>query len=208
MSEDLCDLPAHELVQRLKKGQVSAVEILDSTLSRIDAVEGRAPTTTTYDPDPQDLEKIHAYITVTAERARLQAETVDQLRSKGEDPGVLAGVPLAIKDIFCAKGTPSTAGSRILENFISPYSATPVRRMEAAGAVTIGKVNLDEFTFGSSNESSAFLPPPGNPWNPTCVPGGSSGGSAAAVAVRRPSHSALTQRVQSVNRQLFAVLWA
>jgi len=200
MSEDLCDLPAHELVQRLKKGQVSAVEILDSTLSRIDAVEGRAPTTTTYDPDPQDLEKIHAYITVTAERARLQAETVDQLRSKGEDPGVLAGVPLAIKDIFCAKGTPSTAGSRILENFISPYSATPVRRMEAAGAVTIGKVNLDEFTFGSSNESSAFLPPPGNPWNPTCVPGGSSGGSAAAVAAGEATLSLGTDTAGSIRQ--------
>ena len=200
MSEHLCDLPAHELVQRLKNGQVSAVEILESTLSRIEAVEGRAPTTMPYDPDPQDLEKIHAYITVTAERARAQAENVDQLHSKGEDPGVLAGVPLAIKDIFCAKGTPSTAGSRILENFIAPYSATPVQRMEAAGGVTIGKVNLDEFTFGSSNESSAFLPPPGNPWNPTCVPGGSSGGSAAAVAAGEATLSLGTDTAGSIRQ--------
>jgi aspartyl-tRNA(Asn)/glutamyl-tRNA(Gln) amidotransferase subunit A len=200
MSEDLCDLPAHELIRRLKMGQISAVEILESTLSRVDAVEGRAPTTSPYDPDPQDFEKIHAYITVTAKRARAQAEIVDQSLSKGEDPGVLAGVPLAIKDIFCAKGTPSTAGSRILENFIAPYSATPVQRMEAAGAVTIGKVNLDEFTFGSSNESSAFLPPPGNPWNPTRVPGGSSGGSAAAVAAGEATLSLGTDTAGSIRQ--------
>ncbi len=200
MSDDLCDLPAYELVQRLKKGQISAVEILESTLSRIDAVEGKTPISSPYDPDPKDLEKVHAYITVTVERARKQAETVDQLLNRGEDPGVLAGIPLAIKDIFCAKGTPSTAGSRILENFIAPYSATPVRRMEAAGAVTIGKVNLDEFTFGSSNESSAFLPPPGNPWNPAYVPGGSSGGSAAAVAAGEATLSLGTDTAGSIRQ--------
>ncbi len=200
MSDDLCDLPAYELVQRLKKGQISAVEILESTLSRIDAVEGKTPVSSPYDSDPKDLEKVHAYITVTVERARKQAETVDQLLNRGEDPGVLAGIPLAIKDIFCAKGTPSTAGSRILENFIAPYSATPVRRMEAAGAVTIGKVNLDEFTFGSSNESSAFLPPPGNPWNPAYVPGGSSGGSAAAVAAGEATLSLGTDTAGSIRQ--------
>ncbi len=200
MSDDLCDLPAYELVQRLKKGQISAVEILESTLSRIGAVEGKSPISSPYDPDPKDLEKVHAYITVTEERARKQAETVDQLLNRGEDPGVLAGIPLAIKDIFCAKGTPSTAGSRILENFIAPYSATPVRRMEAAGAVTIGKVNLDEFTFGSSNESSAFLPPPGNPWNPAYVPGGSSGGSAAAVAAGEATLSLGTDTAGSIRQ--------
>jgi aspartyl-tRNA(Asn)/glutamyl-tRNA(Gln) amidotransferase subunit A len=200
MNEELCDLPAHVLVRRLKKGEISAVEILESTLSRIERIEGRAPTTASYEPDPLDLEKIHAYITVTKERARAQAEAVDQAIGKGIDPGPLAGVPLAIKDIFCAKGTPSTAGSRILENFIAPYSATPVQRLEAAGAVTIGKVNLDEFTFGSSNESSAFLPPPGNPWNPACVPGGSSGGSAAAVAAGEATLSLGTDTAGSIRQ--------
>jgi aspartyl-tRNA(Asn)/glutamyl-tRNA(Gln) amidotransferase subunit A len=200
MSAELCDLPAHDLVERLKNGEVSAVEILESTLSRIKMVEGRSPTTDPYKPDPLDLEKIHAYITVTAERARAQAEAVDQSLGKGEDPGPLAGIPLAIKDIFCAKGTPSTAGSRILKNFIAPYSATPVQRLEAAGAVTIGKANLDEFTFGSSNESSAFLPPPGNPWNPTHVPGGSSGGSAAAVAAGEATLSLGTDTAGSVRQ--------
>lgn len=181
MNEALCDLSAHEIARRVKSGENSAVQVLESTLDRIRNVEGNSPSTASYTFDPADLEKIHAYITVTKDRAQVQAERVDKAIEEGQDPGPLAGVPLAVKDIFCVRGTPSTAGSRILENFISPYSATPVERLEAAGAVTIGKVNLDEFTFGSSNESSAFLPPVGNPWNAAYVPGGSSGGSAAAV---------------------------
>lgn len=156
MSEELCDLPAHVLVRRLKQGEITAVEILELNLSRIEAVEGRAPQTSPYQFDPVDLEKIHAYITVTAERALAQAEVIDRTLENGEDPGPLAGVPLAVKDIFCVKDTPSTAGSRILENFVAPYSATPVERLEKAGAITIGKTNLDEFTFGSSNEFICF----------------------------------------------------
>lgn len=182
MSQAPCDLPAHEVVRRLKHGEVTAVEVFDSVLERIRAVEGRAPTTGSHDSQPEDLEKIHAYITLTEDRARARAEAVDHTLARGDDPGPLAGVPLAVKDIFCVRGTPSTAGSRILENFVAPYTATPVARLEAAGAVVVGKANLDEFTFGSSNESSAFLPSPGNPWDPHRVPGGSSGGSAAAVA--------------------------
>ena len=182
MIQELCDLPAHELVRRLRRREISAVDILESTLARIEAVEGASPSTAPYERDPSDLEKVHAYITLTAERARAQAEAVDQALAAGEDPGPLAGVPLAVKDIFCVQGTPSTAGSRILENFIAPYTATPVARLEAAGAVMLGKVNLDEFAFGSSTESSAFQPSTGNPWDPSRVPGGSSGGSAAAVA--------------------------
>ncbi len=177
-----CDLPAREIVRDVKSGKVSALDVLESTLNRIDAVEGKQPSTEPYVIDSEDLERVHAYITVTRERAREQAVAIDQAVAAGEDTGPLAGVPLAVKDIFCVRGTPSTAGSKILEPFIAPYSATPVERLEAAGAVTIGKVNLDEFTFGSSNESSAFLPPVGNPWDPTRVPGGSSGGSAAALA--------------------------
>jgi aspartyl-tRNA(Asn)/glutamyl-tRNA(Gln) amidotransferase subunit A len=182
MSEPLCDLPAYEIARRVRNGELSALEVLESTLTRIETVEGRSPTTSPYQGDAEDQEKIHAYVTLTEERARAQAMAIDQNVAEGIDPGPLAGVPLAVKDIFCVKGTPSTAGSRILETFVSPYSATPVARMEGAGAVTVGKANLDEFTFGSSNESSAFLPPVGNPWNPAHVPGGSSGGSAAAVA--------------------------
>jgi aspartyl-tRNA(Asn)/glutamyl-tRNA(Gln) amidotransferase subunit A len=200
MKGELCDLPAHEIVRRLRRGEFSAVEVLESTLTRIEAVEGRAPTTDAYEPEESDLEKIHAYITVTTERARAQAVEVDRKIAAGEDPGLLAGVPLAVKDIFCAKGTPSTAGSRILETFIAPYDATPVERLERAGAVTIGKANLDEFTFGSSNESSAFLPSPGNPWNPAFVPGGSSGGSAAAVAAGEAAISLGTDTAGSIRQ--------
>ncbi len=200
MSEALCDLPARELVRLLKAGQVSAVEVLESTLQRIEAVEGRAPSSAPYRQEPADLEKIHAYITLTRDRARAQAEAVDRALAAGEDPGPLAGVPLAVKDIFCVQGTPSTAGSRILENFIAPYTATPVERLEAAGAIVVGKVNLDEFTFGSSNESSAFLPPPGNPWDPRRVPGGSSGGSAAAVAAGEATLSLGTDTAGSIRQ--------
>jgi aspartyl-tRNA(Asn)/glutamyl-tRNA(Gln) amidotransferase subunit A len=143
---------------------------------------------------------VHAFITLTADRARRQAETIDRQVATGADPGPLAGVPLAVKDIFCVRGTPSTAGSRILEPFVSPYTATPVERLEAAGAVTLGKVNLDEFTFGSSNESTAFQPAPRNPWDPACVPGGSSGGSAAAVAAGEAVLSLGTDTAGSVRQ--------
>ncbi len=200
MTKELCDLPAHELVRRLKRGDISSEEILDSTLARIEAVEGRSPSTAPYEAQASDLEKIHAYITLTVDRAREQARQVDQALKAGGDPGPLAGVPLSVKDIFCLRGTPSTAGSRILETFVSPYSATPVQRLEAAGAVTLGKVNLDEFTYGSSNESSAFLPPPGNPWDPRRVPGGSSGASAAAVAAGESTLSLGTDTAGSIRQ--------
>ena len=200
MSPELCDLSAYEQVSGLKAGEFSATDLLESTLARIAKVEGRKPVTAPHDPDPADLEKVHAYITITEERARAQATAVDQKIAAGEDPGSLAGVPLAVKDIFCAKDTPSTAGSRILENFVSPYSATPVERLEAAGAITVGKVNLDEFTYGSSNESSAFLPPVGNPWDPAYVPGGSSGGSAAAVAAGEATLSLGTDTAGSIRQ--------
>ena len=200
MTDHLCDLPAHEQVKRIKDGKISAVELLKATLERIDAVEGRQATTEPYTPNATDLGKVHAFITVTRERAHAQAESVDQKIAAGEDPGPLAGVPLAVKDIFCVKDTPSTAGSKILENFISPYSATPVKHLEEAGAVVVGKVNLDEFTFGSSNESSAFLPPVGNPWDPTYVPGGSSGGSTAAVAAGEAAISLGTDTAGSIRQ--------
>lgn len=200
MTEALLDLTAREQSERFRKGEVSAVEIVQATLKRIEAVEGRAPTSAPYAPEPADIETLHAFITVTAERALQHAKALDKRRSAGESLGPLAGATLAVKDIFCVKDTPSTAGSRILENFISPYTATPVARLEAAGAIVIGKVNMDEFAFGSSSESSAFLPPPGNPWNPAYVPGGSSGGSTAAVAAGEAALSIGTDTAGSIRQ--------
>lgn len=200
MSAELCDLPAHELAPRVRRGELRAVEVLESTLERIRRVEGRPPSSAPYTPEPADRQALHAYITLTAERARAQAEAVDRAAAEGRDPGPLAGVPLAVKDIFCVEGTPSTAASRILEPFVAPYTATPVRRLEEAGALMLGKVNLDEFTFGSSNESTAFLPPPGNPWDPARVPGGSSGASAAAVAAGEATLSLGTDTAGSIRQ--------
>ena len=181
----LFDLPAHELVALIRRREVSAGEVVSDTLERIRAVDGR-PGTLGKDESSRELPEnhhhVHAFITLAATRARRQAQEIDRQLSAGEDPGPLAGIPFTVKDIFCVQGTPSTAGSRILANFVAPYTATPVARMESAGAVVLGKVNLDEFTYGSSNESSAFRPTPRNPWDLSRVPGGSSGGSAAAVA--------------------------
>jgi len=179
---ELSDLTAFEMNRLVRNRKASAVEILDAALARIAAVDGRPGTLDFGEISPEDRQKVHAFITLTAGRARAQAEGVDALIAAGEDPGPLAGVPFTVKDIFCVQGTPSTAASRILANFIAPYTATPVARMEAAGAVMLGKVNLDEFTYGSSNESSAFQPCPRNPWDTSRVPGGSSGGSVASVA--------------------------
>jgi aspartyl-tRNA(Asn)/glutamyl-tRNA(Gln) amidotransferase subunit A len=179
---ELCDYSAFELVGLLRQKQVSAVEILDSALTRIAAVDGRPGTLEPGELTDEDRARVHAFISLMPERARAQAQAVDQKLAAGEDPGPLAGIPFTVKDIFCVEGTPSTAASRILANFVAPYTATPVARMEAAGGVMLGKVNLDEFTYGSSNESSAFQPSPRNPWNTGRVPGGSSGGSAASVA--------------------------
>ncbi len=200
MTGQICDLPALELVRRLKRGEFSAGEALDSTLARIELVEGRSGSVQNTSADPLDAARVHAYITVTRERARQQARAVDRALASGEDPGPLAGVPLAVKDIFCVAGTPSTAGSRILANFVSPYTATPVARLEAAGALTIGKANLDEFTYGSSNESSAFNPTTRNPWAADRVPGGSSGGSAAAVAAGEATLSLGTDTSGSIRQ--------
>jgi aspartyl-tRNA(Asn)/glutamyl-tRNA(Gln) amidotransferase subunit A len=200
MSGQICDLPAHELVRRLKRGEFSAEEALESTLNRIERVEGRSGSLENTNADPLDPARVHAYITVTRERARQQARAVDRALASREDPGPLAGVPVAIKDIFCVAGTPSTAGSRILANFVAPYTATPAARLEAAGALTIGKANLDEFTYGSSNESSAFTPTTRNPWSTDRVPGGSSGGSAAAVAAGEATLSLGTDTSGSIRQ--------
>jgi len=112
MSTSLCDLPALEQLRLIKSREISATELLEAHLARIDAVEGRRPSTDAYTPDPEDLKYVHAFITVTRERAQAQARAVDEALANGQDPGPLAGLPLAVKDIFCVRGTPSTAGSR------------------------------------------------------------------------------------------------
>ncbi len=200
MNMELCDLPAFELSRLLHQRQASAVDILESALQRISSVDGRPGSLDAGEITTADQEHVHAFITLTPERARAQAEAVDRKLAAGENPGPLAGVPFTVKDIFCVEGTPSTAASRILANFVAPYTATPVARMEAAGGVMLGKVNLDEFTYGSSNESSAFQPSPRNPWNTTRVPGGSSGGSAASVAAGECTLSLGTDTAGSIRQ--------
>src|SRR5215472_5995360 len=125
--------------------------------------------------------KTNAYLTFAPERAIAQARRVDEMLARGEDPGSLAGVPIAVKDVILTRGLRTTCGSRLLANYIAPYDATAVIRVEQAGGVVIGKTNCDEFAMGSSTENSAFGPVR-NPMAPDRVPGGSSGGSAAAVA--------------------------
>jgi aspartyl-tRNA(Asn)/glutamyl-tRNA(Gln) amidotransferase subunit A len=178
----LIDSTAFDIAQKVQNQEVSAVEVLEAALERIAAVDGRPGTLDYGELTEEDKNKVHAFITLTADRAYQQAEAVDARLKGGEAVGPLAGVPVTIKDIFCVKGTPSTAASRMLANFTAPYTATPVKKLEAAGALILGKVNLDEFTYGSSSESSAFQPATRNPWHTERVPGGSSGGSAASVA--------------------------
>ncbi len=197
---ELCDLPAYELSAMLRRRQVSAAEILESALRRVAAVDGRPGSLEGGAPTAEDAGKVHAFITLTSQRARAQADEVDRKLAAGEEIGPLGGIPFTVKDIFCVQGTPSTAASKILANFTAPYTATPAERMEAAGGVMLGKVNLDEFTHGSSNESSAFQPAPRNPWNPAHVTGGSSGGSAAAVAAGEGQLSLATDTSGSIRQ--------
>jgi aspartyl-tRNA(Asn)/glutamyl-tRNA(Gln) amidotransferase subunit A len=197
---ELCDLPAARLAELVRSREVSSLEVLASTLDRIEQVDGRPGRLDSSELTAEDQARVHAFITRTTARARAQAQAVDQRLALGEDPGPLSGVPFTVKDIFAVKGTPSTAASRILANFVAPYSATPVERMEQAGAIMLGKVNLDEFTYGSSNESSAFQPSPRNPWDTSRVPGSSSGGSVAAVAAGEGALSLGTDTAGSIRQ--------
>ena len=156
---------AAELSALLRSKEVTACEILDDTLARIDAVEP----------------KVDAFLSVTADTARAKAKEVDEKIARGETLGVLAGIPVGIKDNICTKGLKTTCASRMLENFVPPYNATVVEKLAAADAVIPGKLNMDEFAMGGSCENSYFKPTK-NPWDTTRVPGGSSGGSAASVA--------------------------
>ncbi|WP_168220778.1 Asp-tRNA(Asn)/Glu-tRNA(Gln) amidotransferase subunit GatA [Streptomyces sp. RFCAC02] len=165
VTSDLTRLTAAGLSERLADGSVSAVEATEAHLSRIEAVD----------------EKVHAFLHVDRDGALAQARAVDERRAAGDKLGPLAGVPLALKDIFTTEGVPTTVGSKILDGWLPPYDATVTRRLKDAGVVILGKTNMDEFAMGSSTENSAYGPT-GNPWDLTRIPGGSGGGSAAALA--------------------------
>ena len=154
-----------ELIKRMDRGDVSSVEITTAYLDEIAARDSQ----------------VKAFLHVDREKALSQARNVDEKRQRGEKLGLLAGVPVAVKDVICATGEPTTCASRMLENFVPPYDAHVISRLRAADAVLIGRTNMDEFAMGSSTENSAFQATR-NPWDLERTPGGSSGGSAAAVA--------------------------
>ena len=161
----LFEQPAHVLHDMLVNKEITSLELTQAVLARIDEVEG----------------DVQAYLTITREEALAQAKAVDEKIAKGEEIAFLEGIPGAIKDNICTKGIKTTCASKILQKFVPPYDATVMQKMEAQNPVVLGKTNLDEFAMGGSTENSAYHPTC-NPWNTDCVPGGSSGGSAAAVA--------------------------
>ncbi|MSP27588.1 MAG: Asp-tRNA(Asn)/Glu-tRNA(Gln) amidotransferase subunit GatA [Methylococcales bacterium] len=169
---DLSTLTSKALHQLIVNKDISVMELVDVFLNRINQ----------YDP------QLNAYITVVQDKARAQAIEVDNKIRSGELNHPLAGVPYALKDLFCTKGILTSCGSKMLSNFISPYDATVYDKLNQAGAVLLGKVNMDEFAMGSSNENS-YYGAVANPWDTTRIPGGSSGGSAAAVAAGLAAYS-------------------
>ncbi|MCB0135274.1 MAG: Asp-tRNA(Asn)/Glu-tRNA(Gln) amidotransferase GatCAB subunit A, partial [Caldilineaceae bacterium] len=166
MSKALHELTIHEALTGMRQGDFSAVDLTQALLERIALLDGQ----------------VKAYLTVTAELALEQAAQADARRAAGGEAPLL-GVPLAIKDVLCTAGVRTTCGSRILENFVPPYTATAVQRLADAGMVMLGKTNTDEFAMGSSTENSGYFTTH-NPWDLDRVPGGSSGGSGAAVAAQ------------------------
>ena len=163
----LIDQTATELLDQLKAGEVTSVELTQAFLDRIEQCDG----------------KVKAFLRVDPPAALARAEEIDHRRKAGKPLGRLAGLPVAVKDLLCTQGEPTTCASRMLENFRPPYDATVIAKLKAADAVLIGKTNMDEFAMGGSNENSGFFPTH-NPWDLSRIPGGSSGGSAACVAAR------------------------
>ncbi|WPX09534.1 Asp-tRNA(Asn)/Glu-tRNA(Gln) amidotransferase subunit GatA [Anaerocellum danielii] len=161
----LYSLTAHEVIDLIKKKEVRCQEVVQSVIERIEQVE----------------DKVKAYITITKEEALENAKKIDEKIAKGEDVGVLYGLPIALKDNLCTNGIKTTCASKILYNFVPPYDATVVKKLKENHMTLLGKLNMDEFAMGSSTENSAFHTTK-NPWDLERVPGGSSGGSAAAVA--------------------------
>jgi aspartyl-tRNA(Asn)/glutamyl-tRNA(Gln) amidotransferase subunit A len=166
MRDSVHTLSLAELAAGLKNKQFSSVELTREFLARIE----------------RHAAALNAFITSTPEQALAAAAKADEALAAGLG-GPLTGIPLIHKDIFCTEGVRTTCASRMLENFVSPYDATVVAKLKTADTIMLGKANMDEFAMGSSNETSYFGPVR-NPWNPALVPGGSSGGSAAAVAAR------------------------
>ena len=171
---ELIELSLDQMIRRLRNGEISSRELTQAFLRRIEQLEPR----------------LHAFITLTPELALAQADRADQQLTSWRGAGAqekelpeLLGIPLVVKDVLCVAGIRCTCGSRILENFVPLFNATAVERLLAAGVVVLGKSNTDEFAMGSSTENSAYGATH-NPWDLSAVPGGSSGGSAAAVAAR------------------------
>ena len=165
MTADLCDRTAHELSASLASGEITAVELAESSLKRVAKVD----------------DQVKAFLTLTSQVALERAAELDTYLTSGAPQSSVAGIPIALKDVLTTNGIRTTCGSKILENYVPPYDCTAWTRLSSAGSVLVGKTNCDEFAMGSSNENSAFGPVH-NPWDLSTVPGGSSGGSAAAVA--------------------------
>lgn len=167
MTSSLANFDCTDLLTRLNTREISSVELAQTCLESIGSRD----------------ERVRAFLHIDRDGALQQAESIDRKRSAGQPVGLLAGIPVAIKDVMCARGQPTTCGSRILKSYVPPYDAHVISRLRQADAVLIGRTNMDEFAMGSSGENSAFGPTR-NPWDTDRIPGGSSSGSAAAVAAR------------------------
>ena len=163
--ESITNLTVHELVEKLKNNELTSEEITKAYIDRINEKE----------------KDVDAFVTLTTDEALNESKKIDEERKENKELSKYAGIPIGIKDNLCTKGVKTTCSSKMLENFVSPYDATVVEKLNKEGIISLGKLNMDEFAMGSSTENSA-IKITHNPWDLNRVPGGSSGGSAAAVA--------------------------